>query len=121
MMKYDTFRDNVMALMDARKKQKELHARRAPLGVLEDHAIQIAKLRGQLMSRLRSGDYKKPTFTSLCDATIQGMKFVINGERDKGESLIRMAHVIRDLAYPGKSLKTEESSELMKQIRSING
>lgn len=103
-MKYDSFRDNVFALIDAKDKLKVLIERRVPISIIEKQTEFVAKVRGEALRFAERVPEEVPPLDGVRAAFIRGCKLKLIGDAD-GDELILLALTIGDIAYPDEILK----------------
>lgn len=115
-MKHDYFEDTITGLIDAKFKQSEFIRRNAPISVIEIANESVAKARGQAI-RWSKEHSDIPSLEDLKSGVVIGLESILRGFTEEGERVMVIAHTVRDVAYQGESLQTEESYALINKIK----
>jgi len=92
------------------------HAR-ADYAILERFTEAVARARGVALRLAKTSPEDVPALTLLKNGVVKGFELILRGETDRGVELARLAHAVRDVAYPDSSLMTPESQKLARSLR----
>ena len=111
-MKFGHAVELIMKLDD--KISKEAAIKPVDIGLIEHLTEKKAKLLG--ISRRLSSD--APDIETLRSNAAVGLKMISEGLSRQGWVVLKICHTMRDVAYPGISLKSVQSSKFAKKLMS---
>lgn len=121
-MKYDSFEDVILALCDAKDKQREMYRRKAPMICKAEHTEYIARLRGVALMLAKDPTVNDvPSIESLREGLVEGLETILAGRGEEGRGMIMVTNMIKDVAYPDEKLDSAAMHEVMAKIRDQDG